>query len=381
MSEGTFSFPCLTVSQPIGVFYAGVMDYRDLIEISFSDIIHIDKDERDIESVSGLERPIGKHRVKELREYVKNIDASFPTGIILAISSSDASYDFKAKSMTVSRRNDVATIIDGQHRIEGLKGFSGEKFDINVTIFIDMDPEDQAMVFSTINLKQAPVSKSITYELFEYARSRSPQRTCHQIARRLNQASGSPFKDKIMILGFAQDKEKETLTQAAFIKPLERLIVPEKQAMADRNALKSGKGLSNPTDEEIRAKKLVFRKWFITDQDSKIAQTIVNYFVAVSARWPDAWIEKTPGLILNRTTGYNALMRILPLLMFRLGLDKIHSIEDFTAYLDMVTLADGDFTPEQFKPGSSGEGTLYRRILANMQLSDSEPWKGLGRKN
>ncbi|ADV84147.1 DGQHR domain-containing protein [Terriglobus saanensis] len=374
----SIEFPCLEIAQPIGVFYIGVMAQSDLIEISKSDVIHIDKDERDIETVSGLERPISRLRVKELQEYVKNIDAAFPTGVIIAVSAMDVEFDRNQKVMKLRRGDDVATIIDGQHRIEGLKGLPPTfRFDMNVTIFVDMDPEDQAAIFSTINLKQVPVSKSITYELFEYARSRSPQKTCHQIARRLNQSSGSPFKDKIMILGVAHDKDKETLTQAAFIKPLEKLIVPEKQAMADRDALKRGRHIPKPTEVEVRTKRLVFRSWFLDDQDSKIAQTIVNYFAAVEAVWPKAWGVKTPGLVLNRTTGYNALMRVLPLLLFKLGIDEVHSIEDFASFLSLVTLTDDDFNPNIFKPGSSGEAILYQRLLSNMKIDESQPWKGL----
>jgi len=376
--SNTVKFPCLEMTQPIGTFYVGVMKFEDLIEISKSDIIHIDKDERDIETVSGLERPISRMRVKELRDYVHNVDASFPTGVIVAVASKDAEYDAKSKTMTLRRGEDVASIIDGQHRIEGLKGFTSDRpFDMNVTIFVDMDPEDQASVFSTINLKQVPVSKSITYELFEYARTRSPQKTCHQIARRLNQSVGSPFRDKIMILGVAQDKERETLTQAAFIKPLERLIVPEKQAMADRDALKRGKVIPRPTDAEVRSKRLVFRNWFLQDQDSMIAQTVVNYFSAVEGIWPMAWGIKTPGLILNRTTGYNALMRVLPLIQFRLGLETVHSTEEYASLLGMVTLVDDQFNPDNFKPGSSGEGVLYHRLLANMKIDEGQPWKGM----
>jgi DGQHR domain-containing protein len=379
MSEIIFDFPCVEITQPIGTFYVGVLKHSDLVYISSSDIIHIDKDERDIEIVSGLERPISRQRVKELKEYVNSVDATFPTGVIVAVSSEDATFDPESRSMTLRRGEDVARIIDGQHRIEGLKGYrADEAFDVNVTIFVDMDPEDQAAVFSTINLKQVPVSRSITYELFEYARSRSPQKTCHQIARRLNQAKGSPFKDKIMILGVAQDKEKETLTQAAFIKPLERLIVPEKQAMADRDVLKRGRLLSKPTDAEVRSKNLVFRSWFIDGMDSNIAQTIVNYFAAVQAVWPEDWGEKRGGRILNRTTGYNALMRALPIILFKLGLNDVHSADEFEGLFRMVNLRDGDFTPERFKPGSSGQGLLFHMLLSNMRIPENQAWKGLG---
>ena len=77
---------------------------------------------------------------------------------------------------------DVANILDGQHRIEGLKeGLSSghpnsEQFQLNVSIFVDLDMDDQSMVFATVNKAQTKVNKSLVYDLFAYAKSRSPQR-------------------------------------------------------------------------------------------------------------------------------------------------------------------------------------------------------------
>jgi DGQHR domain-containing protein len=371
------SIPCIQIEQPIGKFYIGVIDSKILLDISHSDIIRIDKRERQIETVSGLERPISVSRVKELREYVKSVDATFPSGVILSISSNDVEYNPGSCQMKIRHSDEVAEIIDGQHRIEGLRGYTGTKFQVNVTIFVDIDTEDQAMVFSIINLKQAPVQKSITYELFEYAKSRSPQKTCHSIARALNHQENSPFKDKIMILGVADDKQKETLTQAAFIKPLLKLITLEKMAMADRDVLKRNRSLPLPTDGEVRSNSWVFRKWFVQDQDVKIAQTIGNYFLAVASRWPKAWKEKQPRIVLNRTNGYNALMRFLPLVLFRLGLDQVHSIDEFTYFFKEVKLVDDDFNTERFSPGSSGEGHLLQKLCLDTAIAKNEAWKGL----
>ena len=46
-----------------------------------------------------------------------------------------------------------AKVLDGQHRIAGLRHFKkeGEKFQVIVSIYIDMAIEDQAIVFATIN--------------------------------------------------------------------------------------------------------------------------------------------------------------------------------------------------------------------------------------
>jgi hypothetical protein len=69
-----------------------------------------------------------------------------------------------------------------------------------------------------------------------------------------------------MILGTATGKPNETLTQAAFIEPLLRLLsVNPAQAMADRDALKRGKPLSEIDVSQMRQKKLIFRNMFIRE--------------------------------------------------------------------------------------------------------------------
>jgi DGQHR domain-containing protein len=368
------TFPCIPITQPIGTFYMTVIDSRSLVEISFSDIIRIEKDKREIEVVSGLERPISKTRINELREYVKTVDASFPSGVILAVSSAQAKYHSENNTIEIYISKDTAKIIDGQHRIEGLRGYVGTNFQMCCAIFIDMDTEDQALVFSVINLKQAAVNKSITYQLFQYAKTRSPQKTCHSIARTLNLAAGSPFLNKIMILGTADDTEKETLSQATFIKPLQRLITRPDMAMADRDALKRRRGLRPPTLEEVRTNQWIFRMWFIEEEDNKITQVMVNYFHAVSRRWPEAWNVKARGMILNRTNGYNALMRFLPLVTFKLGLDKVHKVEAYDEYLDRVRLKDEEINVENFPAGSTGEGLLFRQLLRDTGINEKQAW-------
>jgi len=299
-------FPCLEVVQPIGIFYIGTMNSRDVVAISYADIRQINK-RRDIEIVSGIQRELSATRVRELKQYVRTIDASFPTSIILAIKSSAASYDGNSRTMTVESKENTALIIDGQHRIKGFEDYAGPNFELNVTLFVDMDPEDQALVFATINLKQTKVSKSLAYDLFEFAKDRSPQKTCHNIARLLNSEEGSPFKDRIKILGVATGKPHETLTQATFIDRLIHYI--SDNPLQDRDTIQRRGKLMHAEGPNIR--RLIFRNMFIDNQDAEIARIIFNYFQAVSLRWPEAWPIKKEGNVLNRTTGFGALMRFL----------------------------------------------------------------------
>jgi DGQHR domain-containing protein len=150
------TFPCLKVKQPLGDFYVGVIPAKDVLAISYADVRRIEA--RDIEKILGIQRELQPARVRELQQYVRNIDATFPTSVILALRGKSATYNSKKGEMSITRHPKVASIIDGQHRIAGLEEFDGD-FDLNVTIFVDMDIEDQAMTFATINLAQTKVCR------------------------------------------------------------------------------------------------------------------------------------------------------------------------------------------------------------------------------
>jgi len=371
MADGKLKVPCIAVTQPIGMFYIAAMDARDLVRISFADVRRIE--DRDIEVLSGIQRPLSMKRVDELKKYVRTVDAAFPTGIILAISSEDACYCPDSKEIEINDRKDVAKIIDGQHRIEGLNGFDGT-FQLNVTIFVEMDMEDQALLFATINLKQTVVSKSLAYDLFEFAEKRSPQKTCHNIAKLLNAKEGSPFHRKIMILGRATGHSSESLTQAAFIDTLMPYI--SRDPMSDRDRIKRDLPLIPPDPGEVRVRRLIFRNLFISDRDADIALTLWNYFGAVSDRWPRAWKEPQQGIILNRTTGFRALMRFLPLAYLNLvEVDAVPTKEQFAALFKKIELKDEDFTPENFKPGTSGQAALYNKLTLDTRINEESPWR------
>ena len=193
---------CLPVTQPIGTFYIGTIDAADLVDIAWVDIRRIDPageedgarqegaevrlgidtsrvddsvieemdraflstEEQDFEEFLGIQRELNRSRVKELRQYVGTQDAAFPTSVLIAVSSERASYDEVTSTIWIDRDSRSVKIIDGQHRIAGLEGYRGSQFDVNVSVFIDMDLQDQAMVFATINLKQTKVNKSLAYE-------------------------------------------------------------------------------------------------------------------------------------------------------------------------------------------------------------------------
>ncbi len=367
MAKDMIIIPTLELTQPVGSFYIGCIEARDLVDIAFADVRR--PDGRDLERYIGTQRDLSEGRVAEIKKYVHTVDACFPTGIILSISSENVKQvklDDGRPAMAIERRPDIAKIIDGQHRIAGFEGYTGDKFLLNVTIFVDMDLEDQAMVFATINLKQTKVSKSLAYDLYEFAEARSPHKTCHNIAKLMNFKQGSPLAGFVKILGKSSDQELESITQATFVDRLLKLI--SKDPMIDKDLIKRNKRLKPAEGED--EKKLLFRNLFIANNDAQITYVLWEYFRAIKARWPDAWLDRKRGALLGRTTGFAALLRLLPEIVVRITSQPLHENssvierEEFLFVLNMIELHDDDFVSSTYLPGSSGESKLYSDMLS-----------------
>lgn len=394
--------PYIEVNQPIGSFYISSIGYMDLLSISYADIRKIDQEAKDndnFDTYLGIQRQVSPTRIKEIEAYVQTIDATFPTSVILHIHSieeylngkrvsewseeeidrnrdkivalQNIRIDKETRTMYIRKGEDVAQILDGQHRLEGLRGFVNNNdsnqnslvFDLNVTIFVDLDLDDQAQIFSVINKAQTKVNKSLVYDLYEYERYRSPQKTAHDVVRLLNRREDSPFYRKIKILGSAEDSERETIAQATFAEAIIKFI--SKDPMKDRDDLRRGGLFSKSKVENLPRERYVFRYFFLLDKDEFIVKNLMNYFGAVSQRWPSAWNNKSEGNILNKSTGFLALMRLYKDIIKRIG--DYESIIPLSAFLDDFTriqMDEEDFHRDVFVPGSSGQSMLYHKMLS-----------------
>lgn len=367
----SFSIPVLEVQQPIGSFFIGVMDAKRLCEITDFDVRRLVK-ERDFEKYLGIQRPLDNSRVKQIREYVTTQDACFPTGVILSVRSECATYDNDAHTLTLSNHIDpeddertiyyrqIAKVIDGQHRIEGLKE-SNITFEINVSIFVEIDVAQEGYIFSTVNLAQTKVNRSLAFDLYELAKTKSPQKFCHNAAVALDQNKSSALYHRVKRLGVAtQGRFTETITQATFVDSLMRYI--SKNPMRDRDVYLRGNKPSKASTEE--SKSLIFRNMLIDDKDLEIVDVLWNYFAAARSRWPQAWDSIEKGDMLNKTNGFRALMRFLgpAYLSIVKNIGEIPQEAKFSALFSRINLNDKDFNVERFKPGTSGEAALFREF-------------------
>lgn len=139
--------------------------------------------------------------------------------------------------------------------------------------------------------------------------------------------------------------------------------------MEDRDLVKRKRRLERARGAQRRRQ--IFRDLFIDDQDQIIALVVWNFFLAVQRRWPDSWRNVERGNILNRTTGFGALMRFMRVAY--LSMDKPNEVveaDEFALLLGKINLVDGEFTPGTYLPGSSGEKKLFDELVEKSQLQN-----------
>lgn len=369
------SFKAIPVEQPIGTFFVGVISAADLVEISVADVRRLHGTEFD--EYIGIQRRLDPARSTELKRYVKSSpDATFPTGVILAVREENAEWkpatgELVLKASDTIPLNEVASIIDGQHRVDGLSAIQGAGFDVPVTVFVGADVATQANIFATVNLAQTKVNRSLVYDLLDYEKKRSPQKSAHHIAVALDKLKDSPFYQRVKRLGSATpDRRNETITQAAVVESL--LTLMSSDPMADRNSFLRSLLPAHPTDGEHQ--KYPFRTLFLAEREADITRIMLNFFQAVEARWPLSWNElDRRGNVLPKTNGFKALMRFLKPLYLLLSDGRrgyVPSESEFAKCIERVDLSDEDFNIATFPPGTSGESRLFKMLMD--AISDNE---------
>ncbi len=393
------TFPVTKVTQPIGDFYVGCIDARTLVKISYTEIRAFLEGTQD--KIAGIQRERSEKRIKEIKKYVNLDYATFLTSIVIAIapecvklvpfgsscanekkSEQDDEFEVDASAKVFNLElmpfgdpedkdhipvEKIAFIIDGQHRLAGLEGLEeGREFDVNVSIFVGASDADKAEIFARVNQAQTKVNQSLVVDLASYYEERGPVKFAHEVVLALNRDQEGPFYDKVKRLGKAAPGKGrvQTLAQATVVKPIVDFITADPEA--ERN--KRYKGIFGSRRKPDEWKKFIFQPFYDDDDDSGMFLCLTNYFDAVKAKWPNAWDNAPPGMILNRTTGYAALMRFLRLVYLN-NCDRPGQIltrEMCDRVLSQVDIPEEDLNKDEFLPGSSGISKLYKRLMAEV---------------
>ena len=96
---------------------------------------------------------------------------------------------------------------------------------------------------------------------------------------------------------------------------------------------------------------------------------MTNYFDAVRNKWPSAWDDIETGFILNRTNGYNALIRFLQdAYLSIVESPRVVEEAEFATVFNRIEIGTNEFVSSKFLPGSSGSSQLYKMLLSQAKL-------------
>lgn len=349
-------FPAITIQQPIGTFFVSAVPASKLLRI-------VTIKQRSLEDPQGdaVQRQLSLKRINEIALYTSDPDATFPTPIIVACSSEIV--EFVDGQIRFDDEQVIGEVIDGQHRVRGLQlAMSSDtdsvaKFVLPVVFMLDLEPYDKAYVFSTINSKQTPVPRSLIYDLFELSQTRSPWKTCHEIARALNASKHGPFHQGLKMLG-KRTSPTEYLTQGSFVTQLVARI--SKKPQADEIAVKRGDKIE---DDES----LPFRYYWVHDRDEIIVRILENYFGAIQDQFPEEWNPPSAdNFILRKTVGFVGLMKAFDRVWPTAKQQKSASRESFREIAQQFrqNLNGRPLTAEEFGSSGAAAGELQKALLA-----------------
>ena len=212
-------------------------------------------DRLDVQKEEGMQRLLSESRAKRLGKDLVEADeqneAFLPTSVFLA-TSGGISYDERTKELffDMSPEHGVCPldVVDGQHRIEGLKVAATQNerlrdFPIAVVIADDMRETEKMLQFLTVNTKQQSVDQGVAQhitarftKLFEIESlsylpdwlrrevEKGEDDQALAIARQLNNDPASPWHGKIQFAHEAKTKQ-HTITQKTFVGAIKRNLL------------------------------------------------------------------------------------------------------------------------------------------------------------
>ncbi len=255
-------------------FYSFVLNSKDLLTISYVSRRYQDTNK-------GIQRALSIPRLMEISKYLnEDREAMFPTNLVLCFNDRVKYEPSKQKIqegwLCIPKEENMAQIIDGQHRLFGLEK-SNIDLDFLCVGFLNMDFKKAAKIFLTINSKQKGINTSLVYELFKITRQGDTATLIAvDIVEELTNDEESPWYGNVK----KSDRAKGLISQAAFVSAL-------KEILKNKSILFSYK-------LDIRQQTLIIR----------------NYFSAVKKFFENEWGNRK--YILTKTLGFNALMYLFP---------------------------------------------------------------------
>lgn len=321
-----FEFDFFMMKQPIGEMFCSLIPAETIIKISASET-------RSAYNDLGVQRRLDPKRVKDIAVFCEHSDAMFPTPIVISANSANVTIEnethdndkelVKGKIIidydTIRKNNKFFGVIDGQHRLKGIEASGlAAQFELIVLFVFDVDVGTEARLFSIINGKQKPISKSLIYDLERLNNIRTVEKVCSETVDYLNEEATSKLYHQIKMLGY-KEHENSLISQSALVHSMISLIT--KDIVQDNLSLDKGEKLNLYSGNNP-----VLRSYFIKEEDAKIKKIMLNYLNAWIRNLEDLGIIKS---LIGKTIGFNAALKLFPEIVLRLRGKTIMSEENF----------------------------------------------------
>lgn len=349
--------PVFEIEQPIGKFFFGKVDSVDLVNLCSKDLSNISATQYDI-----FQRNLDPKRLPALKKYMEYSRASFPNGIVLT---ANLPFIYENGYISIPRRRDAFFIIDGQHRVEALKYYHGnKKFEVCVVIFDTKDKDLRAELFTVINSEQKKVNPSVKINLKGNDSVDTPEKIVRRIAIALNDNFESPFYGRIRFTDEAYGRNDNRISLAAFAKPIISAIYNQDNSFSIKDDLIRNYNDRNSIQDKYYSTKCLW-KYYVAGKDKVIYLILLNYFTAFKDLFKKDWVSSDS--LLMKTTGYNAMFMLLVDLLNK-G-NKDFSYESIYKLIQPLKVLEGHFVFEEWGVGLAASSRLYKRFTELLNYS------------
>lgn len=259
--------------------YSFTFSVKDLISISYVAVRGRDNEE------GAVQRVLNKKRIDSIKNYILEGNMFVNTFILNWNDEKIIPTILPNGEIEIPIINQSAQLLDGQHRLEGLKEAAKENpliydKEVIVSMVMNLDTKAAAKIFININSEQKPVPRSLIYDLYgvmDEDKNFSITRAS-DIARELNENIESPYYNLIKYPGNPRGKGKIDLST----------VVSTLKGYVDRD----GKFTTNKiTNFNIQS------------------QIVMNYFSAIKYFWDEEklWINASQN-VFYKASGFVAAL-------------------------------------------------------------------------
>lgn len=211
------------VKQGRSKFYLTKLQAGALAEISYASIRGKDSEE------GAVQRILNTRRINSIADFAEKV-GHFPSSIVLNWVNKTHPIKVNGASLSIPIAPRSAQLIDGQHRVEGLREAidrdrSIAKIEIPVAIYTSLTTQQCADIFLSINTEQKPVPRTLVFDLYGVA---DPEivdpaaARARDIAIALNVDDDSPYRGTIKFPG--SPRSRGGIALSTFVTALKPLV-------------------------------------------------------------------------------------------------------------------------------------------------------------